>query len=131
MGWGGLSKKSNVNISKEWPIHQPTHHTYPPNHTSTHRWRSLDRLQICKQNWFILISSRHIKFILFQGGPPLAGRGGWGWGWVVSVLHLYTYACTCTHVCMHKYICTHIPIHVNHDKHGCLHGSGHLQFLNM
>ena len=64
-GWGGLSKKSNVNISKEWAIHQPTHHTYPPNHTPTHRWRSIDRLQICKQNWFILISSRRIKFILF------------------------------------------------------------------
>ena len=65
MGWGGLSKKSNVNISKRM-THPSTHpHTYPPNHTPTHRLRSLDRLQICKQNWFISISSRCIKFILF------------------------------------------------------------------
>ena len=32
-GWGGLSKKSNVNISKEWPIHQPTH---TPTHQTIH-----------------------------------------------------------------------------------------------
>ena len=25
MGQGGLSKRSNVKMSKEWPIHQPTH----------------------------------------------------------------------------------------------------------
>ena len=33
MGWGGLSKKSNVNISKEWPIHQPT---YSSTHQTIH-----------------------------------------------------------------------------------------------
>ena len=32
-GWGGLSKKSNVNISKEWAIHQPTH---TPTHQTIH-----------------------------------------------------------------------------------------------
>ena len=32
-GWGGLSKKSNVNISKEWPTHQPTH---TPTHQTIH-----------------------------------------------------------------------------------------------
>ena len=67
------------------------------------------------------------------GGDTLAllVGGGWGWGWVVSAPLLYTYACTCTHVCMHKYICTHIPIHVNHNKHGCLHGSGNIGHFSM
>ena len=31
------------------------------------------------------------------------------------------------HACMH----THMHMHVKHDKHGCLHGGGHLQLLNM
>ena len=26
---------------------------------------------------------------------------------------------------------THMHMHVKHDKHGCLHGGGHLQLLNM
>ena len=35
--------------------------------------------------------------------------------------HMHTHARMCTHTCMH----------VKHDKHGCLHGGGHLQFPNM
>ena len=35
--------------------------------------------------------------------------------------HMHMHACTCAHTCMH----------VKHDKHGCLHGGGHLQFPNM
>ena len=31
------------------------------------------------------------------------------------------------HACMH----THMHMHVKHDKHGCLHGGGHLQLLYM
>ena len=31
-------------------------------------------------------------------------------------------------MCMH---CAHTCMHVKHDKHGCLHGGGHLQFPNM
>ena len=48
--------------------------------------------------------------------------GGWGWvgyGCVKEVFH----ACTHTHTHMHMY--------VKHAKHGCLHVSGHLQFLYM
>ena len=37
--------------------------------------------------------------------------------------HTCTHTCTCT--------CTHTCMHVKHDKHGCLHGGGHLQFPNM
>ena len=35
------------------------------------------------------------------------------------------YTGTCTHVCIH------VHTHVRHDKHGCLHGGGHLQFPKM
>ena len=35
--------------------------------------------------------------------------------------------CKHTCACMH----THMHMHVKHDKHGCLHGGGHLQLLNM
>ena len=36
-------------------------------------------------------------------------------------MHMHACTCTSTHTCMH----------VKHDKHGCLHGGGHLQFPNM
>ena len=37
------------------------------------------------------------------------------------------------HACMnmHAHIHTHTHMHVKHDKHGCLHRGGHLQFLYM
>ena len=48
------------------------------------------------------------------GYPPR----GWGWDWVgAPPTHVRTHAHTC--------------MHVKHDKHGCLHGGGHLQFSNM
>ena len=60
------------------------------------------------------------------GGPPpggwvggWVGRGGVGWGHPHARAHAY--ARTRAHTCMH----------VKHDKHGCLHGGGHLQFSNM
>ena len=35
----------------------------------------------------------------------------------------------CKHTCACMHACTHM--HVKHDKHGCLHGGGHLQLLFM
>ena len=49
---------------------------------------------------------------------------GWGWVWVCGEV---SYACTHAHACMHA----HMHMHVKHDKHGCLHVGGHLQFLYM
>ena len=50
------------------------------------------------------------------GGYPLGGGGGVGWGHP-PCMHTHTHAHTC--------------MHVKHDKNGCLHGGGHLQFPNM
>ena len=68
-------------------------------------------------SWFIQVLSRFYWF----GGYPLGGWvGGVGWG------HLpQTCTCTCAR------LSTHTCMHVKHDKHGCLHGGGHLQFPNM
>ena len=112
------------------PTHQPTQPpTHPPNHTPTHGWRILHRFQIFKRNWNILISSSVIKFLLILGVHPPGGvvDGCLGVGvgvgmWGVS--HAHTHAHTCTHTHMHVK-------HANHAKHGCLHVSGHLQFLYM
>ena len=51
------------------------------------------------------------------------GVGGWGWEWVCEGSAMYAY--------MHIHMCTclHTHMHVKHDKHGCLHVGGHLQFL--
>ena len=78
-------------------------------------------------------------------GPLLGGWqvGGFGWGlvWVCRGMpnaHMHMHACTHIHAHMHMHACTHIyartHIHVKHDKHdkhGCLHWGGHLQFLYM
>ena len=106
------------------PTHPPTH---PPNHTPTHGWGILHRFHIYKQNEIILISSSVIEFLLILGVPPKGGGrwvdwggiGFWGCGEMPHAL------CTCTHSC------THTHMHVKHDKHGCLHVGGHLQFLYM
>ena len=67
---------------------------------------------------------------MIWGVPPLGD--GWVVGWgccLVGAPH--------THVCMHTHMhtcacmCAHTCMHVKHDKHGCLHGGGHLQFPNM
>ena len=44
-----------------------------------------------------------------------------------STLAPYAYACMHTHACMHP----HNHMHAKHDKRGCLHVGGHLQFLYM
>ena len=94
-----------------WPdsTHQHTHPpTHPSNHTPTHGWRILYRFQIFKWNWYILISSSVIKFLLIPGVDPLGG-GRWvdgvrvGMGvWEVSHAHAHT----CTHTHMHTHACT-------------------------
>ena len=70
-----------------------------------------------------------IAFLLIWGGTPW-GMGGWVDGGGVRWGH-HPHMCTCT--CMHACACTctHTCMHVKHDKHGCLHGGGHLQFPNM
>ena len=50
--------------------------------------------------------------------------GGLGGG---TPMHMRT--CTHMHVCI--CMCARTCMHVRHDKHGCLHGAGHLQFPNM
>ena len=62
------------------------------------------------------------------GYPPGGWVGGWGWGCVgTPPTHVHT--CTHMHVC--TCTCAHTCMHVKHDKNGCLHGGGHLQFPNM
>ena len=64
-----------------------------------------------------------------SGGAPWGwqvGGLGWEWLWVcggVPCMHAST--CMCMHACTHAHACC------KHDKHGCLHGGGHLQFLYM
>ena len=68
-----------------------------------------------------------------RGPPPGGGRwvdgGGGGYGlWGVPCMHAHT----CMHMHMHMH--AHMHMHVKHAKdakHGCLHVSGHLQFLYM
>ena len=56
----------------------------------------VQRYQIFKQNWIILISSRLIEFYWF-GGPLGVGWGGWIWvGW-----------CGCVGCPMHACLCMH------------------------
>ena len=66
-------------------------------------------------------------FTNLGGYPPGGGWVGvWGWGWVgASPTHM----CMCTNASIR--MCAHTCMHVEHDKHGCLHGGSHLQFPNM
>ena len=104
-----------------WPTNQPLTHQKTP----TNGWGSLYRFQIFKWNQNISILSSHIAFLLIWGYPLEGGR--WEWGWVGA-----PHPC-CMHTCMHVHAHTHTHtcMHVKHDKHGCLHGGGHLQFPNM
>ena len=80
-----------------------------------------------KISWFVQVLS---CFYWFGGVPPWGWVGRWvgvglgggevGWGHPVRTC-ARARARTCAHTCMH----------VKHDKHGCLHGGGHLQFSNM
>ena len=100
------------------PIHPPTHQKkHPPmgEEFSTDS-KSSNGIKI---SWFVQVLSR---FYWFGGVPP----GGWVGGWVgTPPMHVRTRTHACTHTC------THTCMHVKHDKHGCLHGGGHLQFSNM
>ena len=106
--------------TNHYPTHQPTH---PLNYTHTHGWGIFHRFQIFKQNWIILISSSVIEFWLILGSHLVVGLG-WGWMWVCGGA-----PCTMHHAHTSTHACTHT--HVKHDKHGCLHFGGHLQFLYM
>ena len=109
------------------PIHPPTHpKKHPPigEEFSTDS-KSLNGIEI---SWFVQVLSRFYWF--GGGGTPLVGGwvGGWGWDWVgASPTHVHTRTRTHTRARM----CAHTCMHVKHDKHGCLHGGGHLQFSNM
>ena len=96
---------------------------HPPKKTPTNGWGILHRFQIFKQNRNILIRSSLIAFLLISGGTP---PGGWVGGGGVEWGHPPR---TCTCARMNAHTCAHT--HVKHDKHGCLHGGGHLQFSNM
>ena len=48
-------------------------------------------------------------------------------GGVDGVWVYWSAPCKQTCACMHA----HMHMHVKHDKHGCLHGGGHLQLLYM
>ena len=41
------------------------------------------------------------------------------------------HVCMCTHMHAWASMYAHTCMHVKHDKYGCLHGGGHLQFPNM
>ena len=105
------------------PTLQPTYSpTCPLNHTPTHGWGSIDRFQIFKQNWIILISSSVIEFLLIQG-VPLGGWGGWigmGCVWVcVWVFHACMHIDAHTYMCMHVHMCGDIPHAPRHPSPTC------------
>ena len=93
IGWSGLSKQPNVK--------RKTHpSTNPQNHTATHRWGSLHRFQIFKQNWNILIHSSVIMFQLIWGGStPWGLVDGWMECGCIGVPHASTHVHACTHIC--------------------------------
>ena len=107
--------------------HPSTHPTtHPQNHTPTHGWGILQKFQIFKRNWNILISSSVTEFLLILGIHPLGVADGWmgvrmGMGVWGCPMHTHT------HTCMHARTHMHVE-HDKHAKHGCLHVSGHLQF---
>ena len=79
-------------------------------------FKSLNGIEI---SWFVQVL---LNFYWFWQSYP----GGWGWGWVCEGV---SHACMHAHIHVHTH--THTHIHVKHDKHGCLHVGGHLQFLYM
>ena len=100
------------------PIHPPTHQK------NTHPWVG-NSPQIRNLQTELKYLDSFKSYRVFRGGTPLGG--GWvGWDWVGAPP---TPVCMCTHTC--ACTCTHTCMHIKHDKHGCLHGGGHLQFPNM
>ena len=62
--------------------------------------------------------------------PGVHPPGGVADGWMEVGVGMGVWGgVPCTHTCMHTHARTHM--HVKHAKHGCLHDSGHLQFLYM
>ena len=131
-----------MNRPTDPPTHPPKGGSVSTNPSSknTHPWDGELTPQIpnllngIEISWFVqvLLHSLLISPVLTHY-PPMGVGGEWGSKWVEShpvhthahggVHPLGMHACTrmCTHTCMH----------VEHDKHGCLHGGGHLQFPNM
>ena len=107
--------------------------TQPPTHQTIHPliggefftdFKSSNRIEI---SWLVQALS---NFYWFWGCTPMGDHrwvdgGGGGYGCVGGCpmhTHMYTHAHAHTHM--------HVK-HANHAKHGCLHVSGHLQFLYM
>ena len=86
-------------------------------------FKSLNGIEI---SWFVQVLS---NFNWLRGVPP----GGVADGWIGVEVGMgvwgMSYACIHTHT--HAHMHTHMHMHVKHDKHGCLHVGGHLQFLYM
>ena len=115
--------------------------THPSTHQkNTHPWvRNSPQIPNLQMESKYLDSFKSYRVFTDLEGTPLGVGGcvggggvgwvcGWGWGWVgAPPTHVHTRMCT--HACAH--MCTHTCMHVKHDKHGCLHGGGHLQFPNM
>ena len=59
-------------------------------------------------------------------GWMVVGVGMGMWGVSHACMHMHVH--TCTHAHMHARMHMHVK-HAKHAKHGCLHVSGHLQFL--
>ena len=111
--------------------------THPPTHPpkkNTHPWvgNSPQIPNLLTESKY-LDSFKSYRIFTDLGGTP---DRGWVGGWVLGVglgggsphtrAHIHVHARTCT-TCT----CTRTCMHVKHDKHGCLHGGGHLQFPNM
>ena len=63
-----------------------------------------------------------------SGGTPPGGTLGVADGWMGVGMGMGVWK-RVSHACTHMHACTYM--HVKHAKHGCLHVSGHLQFLYM
>ena len=102
------SKKHVLFGSETQKCHFGMEHPHLHTKLSLYYSRKVQRSQIFKQIWIILISSKVIKFYWFGGDPPwgLGGVGGSGFGYGVS------YASTHIHACAHTCTC----MHVKHDN---------------
>ena len=98
------------------PTNPPIHpHTYQKN---THPWvGNSPQIPNLQTESKYLDSFKYYRIFTDLGG---LGRG---------IPHACVHAHA--HARMHTGTCAHTCMHVKHDKHGCLHGGGHLQFSNM
>ena len=107
-------------MSKERPIHQPTHKTIHPRIGG--KSTQISNLQTEFKNLDLF---KCYNVLTDLGGHPLGGGwvGLWGCGCMGCPMQ--------AHMCMHACIHAHMHMHVKHDKHGCLHGGSLLQLLYM